>query len=234
MSTDILTLPRRREPARALPRIVVATTVARRASRSGAGGGGVYGVYVLASAKGFASQFPTSASRQQFAESLGSNTGLAALLGPARQIDTVAGFTAWRCLGVLTLVGAVWGLLAATRLLRGEEDAGRWELLLSGQTTRSHAAVQGLLGLAVGWVALWAVTAVITVSAGRSVDPLFATGPALFLATAMATSAALFPWQVSWPGHGDRQPASLPGPWASCSCCAWSPTPDRGWGGCAG
>ena len=37
----------------------------------------------------------------------------------------------------LMVLGAVWGLLTSTRLLRGEEDAGRWELLLAGQTTRS-------------------------------------------------------------------------------------------------
>ena len=36
------------------------------------------------------------------------------------------------------ILGAVWGLLTGTRLLRGEEDSGRWELLLAGQTTRGR------------------------------------------------------------------------------------------------
>ena len=76
-------------------------------------------------------------------------------------------FTAWRSLVVLIIVGAVWGLLTGTRLLRGEEDAGRWELLLAGQTTRRRAAGQALAGLGAGLAALWAVTAVIVV-AGRS------------------------------------------------------------------
>ena len=43
----------------------------------------------------------------------------------------------------MIIVGAIWGLLLATRLLRGEEDAGRWELLLAGRTTRRPATVQG-------------------------------------------------------------------------------------------
>ena len=67
----------------------------------------------------------------------------------------------------LMILGAVWGLLTSTRLLRGEEDSGRWELLLAGQTTRRGAAVQALGGLGAGVVVLWALTAVITVLTGR-------------------------------------------------------------------
>ena len=44
-----------------------------------------------------------------------------------------------------------FGLLTATRLMRREEDSGRWELLLAGQTTRRRAAVQAVAGLAAGW-----------------------------------------------------------------------------------
>ena len=82
----------------------------------------------------------------------------------AHHIDTVAGFTAWRCVGVLSIVGGSGACLPGTRLLRGEEDAGRWELLLVGQTTRRGAAAQALAGLAAGIAALWSVTAVITAS----------------------------------------------------------------------
>ena len=41
---------------------------------------------------------------------------------------------------ILSVIGGVWALLTATRLLRGEEEEGRWELLLTGQTTRLRAA----------------------------------------------------------------------------------------------
>ena len=111
---------------------------------------------------------------------------------PPREIQTVAGFTAWRCLGVLSVVGAVWGLLAGTRLLRGEEDAGRWELLLAGQTTRRRAAGQALIGLGLGVAALWAVTAVVTILIGRSSKVGIATGSALYFSLALVVSAAIF------------------------------------------
>jgi ABC-2 type transport system permease protein len=76
----------------------------------------------------------------------GSNTGLAALNGPARQIQTVADYTVWKSFMFLIVVGSAWGLLTGTKL-RGEEDAGRWELLLAGQTTRRGAVAQALAGL---------------------------------------------------------------------------------------
>ena len=48
------------------------------------------------------------------------------------------------------ILGAVWGLLTSTRLLRGEEDSGRWDLLLCGQTTRRGATAQAIAGLGAG------------------------------------------------------------------------------------
>jgi len=66
------------------------------------------------------------------------------------------------------LVVAVWGLLAGTRLLRGEEEAGRVELLLAGPSTRRRAAAAAVTGLGVGLLVLWTVTAAVTVAVGRS------------------------------------------------------------------
>jgi ABC-2 type transport system permease protein len=174
------------------PATVVTRVTARRAVRSGAVWGGVFGLYVLASAAGYASTYPTPAARTKLARSLGGNSGLAALLGPARRLDSVAGFTSWRTMGVLTVVGAIWAMLLATRLLRGEEEEGRWELLLSGQTTRRGAAAQAMAGLGAGLATLWAETALVTVAVGWSAKVHFATGASLFLATALMAGAALF------------------------------------------
>jgi ABC-2 type transport system permease protein len=60
----------------------------------------------------------------------------------------------------------VWSSLAATRITRGEEDAGRWHLLLSGHTTLP-AAVRAHLGvLAVVPFVAGAVTAAAMIAAG--------------------------------------------------------------------
>lgn len=146
----------------------------------------------MASAVGYTATFPTPQSRLQLARSLGTNAGLAALVGPARHIETVAGFTAWRTLGILSIVGAFWGLLLATRLLRGEEEAGRWELLLAGPTTRGRATVRATVGLGAGVLALWAVTALCAVACTFSSDVDFNAGGALFLSVALVASAAMF------------------------------------------
>ena len=138
---------------------VVARLVARRAVRTGAAWGAVFALVIVSSATGFKSAYPTLASREQLARTLGANAGLQGLFGVARGIDTVKGFTAWRALGVLTLIGGIWGLLQATKTLRGEEEAGRLELALAGPTTRTGAALSAVAGLGAGLLAMFATTA---------------------------------------------------------------------------
>ena len=138
----------------------------RKAVRSGALWGYVFGIVVASSALGYAATYKTQAARDHLAATFGDNSGIDVFIGRAHDVQTVAGFTAWRSLGVLGIVGAVWGVLASTRLLRGEEEAGRWELLLAGRTTRRSAAAKGLLGLAAGAGVLYAITAVVAVAMG--------------------------------------------------------------------
>jgi ABC-2 type transport system permease protein len=142
--------------------LVIARATARRTVRSATIWGGTFGAYLAVSALGYASTYKTSAQRHALATGLGSNAGVDAIFGPTRNLDTVGGFTEWRGVGVLSLVAAVWGLLLGTRLLRGEEEAGRWELLVAGRTTRHRASAEGLVGLAAGFALLWAVPAVVS------------------------------------------------------------------------
>jgi ABC-2 type transport system permease protein len=174
------------------PTTIVATQTARKAVRSGVLWGYVFAAYVASRALGYTSTYKTLAQRAHFAATFGSNAGISALIGPAHQIQTVAGFTTWSSLGTLSILGAVWGLLAGTRLLRGEEDALRWELLLAGQTTRRGAAAQALVGLGAGVATLWFVTALITVVVGQSSSVHVHVGSALFFALALVSSAAVF------------------------------------------
>jgi ABC-2 type transport system permease protein len=107
-------------------------------------------------------------------------------------VNTIGGFVAWRVFGLLIIVGAIWGMLAATRLLRREEDAGRWELFLAGRTTRRQATAQAITGMAVGWLTLWALTAALTAIAGSQPSVGFSVSSSLFYATATTASAAMF------------------------------------------
>ena len=93
---------------------------------------------------------------------------------------------------LMMVVGGAWGLLIATRLLRGEEDAGRWELFVAGRTTRRRATAQALVGLGAGLLALWAVTATFIVAAGLSPDVGFCPTESAYYALAGTASAAVF------------------------------------------
>jgi ABC-2 type transport system permease protein len=174
------------------PRSVVAGLTARKALRSGALWGYIFGAAIASSAISYTKIYKTFAQREALATAYGSNQATSALFGPAPRLETVAGFTAFKISMTLIILGAVWGLLTSTRLLRGEEEDGRWELLLSGQTTRRSAAAQALGGLGVGLLALWAVTALITAVIGLDSSVNFEVGPSLYFALAMVMGATMF------------------------------------------
>ncbi len=173
-------------------RRVVARVVAARAVRSGVGWGVVFGFYVATQALAYATSYKTVASRRILVREFANNVGISALVGPARQIDTVPGYTAWKCLAVLAIMGAVWGILTGTKLTRGEEDAGRWELLLAGQTTRRRGALHALVGLGAGLLALWVTTSVITVAVGRSSKVGIDASAGVFFSLAVVSGALMF------------------------------------------
>ena len=171
---------------------MVGRHTARRAIRSSVLWGYIFGVSVASAAISYTRFYKTRADRDRLAASFGSNHASSALLGPAPQLQTVAGFTVFKVSMTLMIIGAVWALLISTRLLRGEEDAGRWELLLSGAATGRSATSQALVGLAGGVATLWAITAAITAVVGRSSTVDIGVGPALYFALALTASAMMF------------------------------------------
>lgn len=192
--TSALAAPRPQDltPAGRHPATVLATLVGRRAVRSGASWGLAFGLFIVVQTSAYTSQYKSQAGRDGLARAYGTNLGLNALLGQARAINTVAGWAEWRFIGILTILGSVWGLLTATRLLRGEEDAGRFDLLLAGQTTRGRAAVQAMAGLGAGLVAMFTAVAVGTIIAGSRASVGLRLGQCLALSAALISSPAIF------------------------------------------
>ena len=174
------------------PGSVITALTARKAVRSGVIWGYIFGVSIASSAISYTRFYKTTAQRDALAAAYGTDKATSALFGPAPQLQTVAGFTVFKISMTLMLIGAVWGLLTSTRLLRGEEDNGRWELLLAGQTTRRGAAIQALGGLGAGVVTLWILTGLITIVAGLDSHVGIAAGPALYFALAMVATAVMF------------------------------------------
>jgi len=64
-------------------------------------------------------------------DALVDNPAVRALYGPAFDISTEAGFAVWRAGTFVLAIAGLWAVLASTRVLRGEEEAGRWDLLLA-------------------------------------------------------------------------------------------------------
>lgn len=191
MAVETIEISGRVEPATRRPELVPTRVVARRMVRGALIWGAVFGLVTWVEVSSFAKEYPTLADRARAAATYGSNIGLQAIFGPVHHIGTVAGYTAFHMI-VAGLLGAVWGLLAGTRFVRGEEEAGRWEVLLAGQTTRPRAAAGAIAGLGVGLLTLWAVAAAIIIAVGRSGDAGFTTSASLFASVAMVAGAAIF------------------------------------------
>lgn len=147
------------------------------------------GVLVTVSAVlGYVAAYPDPADRVTLAGSIGGNPGLTALFGEAWELESVAGFTEWRVVLVMALVGAAWALFATTRVLRGEEDAGRAERLLAGPLTRAAAALWTIAGLAAALLVMLATSVLgLVVGSGRDLGA----GPAAMLALALMGAPAL-------------------------------------------
>ncbi len=104
---------------------------------------------------GYRHSYPTLRDRIGFARSFGGNKAIRLFYGQPHDLLSVGGYTAWRVGGMMAIFAAVWGVLAAVRGLRAEEDAGRAELVLSAPVGRRMVFVTAMTAIAVGTVILW-------------------------------------------------------------------------------
>jgi len=171
---------------------IISRFVARRTIIAAAFWALLFGVFVASKSAGYAAAYPSAVARAKLAVSFGNNIGLSALFGAPHAINTVAGFTVWNTLNVMVIVGGIWALMTATKALRGEEESGRWELLLSGQTTARRACLNALAGLASGLLVMYAVAAIAFIVIGKIHSVDFSASAGLFFALAAMSGAAIF------------------------------------------
>ena len=93
--------------------------------------------------------FPDPASRAALSAGAGSNPSIAVLFGPAYDLTTAGGFTAWRFGMFTALFTALMAIFTVTRHTRAEEDSGRLELLGSTVVGR-YAALTAAVAVAAG------------------------------------------------------------------------------------
>lgn len=172
--------------------LVVARRTFRGIVLSGALWGILFGVFVATSAWSYNNVYKTQADRDSLAAAFSSNISTSALFGPGIQINTVSGYVVYDIWLTVALIGGIWGLMASTKLLRGEEDAGRWEILLSGRVTRGSAVAQAVGALLAGVGVAWIFTAIIIVLSG-TLGPLdVGPRPALYFAVTLLATAMMF------------------------------------------
>jgi len=132
--------------------------------------------------------------RQLFVNSVAKLPALQALYGQAVGVETVGGFLAWRYGDIMTLVVGLWALLAVTRILRGDEEAMRAEVLVASPVTPRRLLAEQLAGVALGCALVFGVTALVAVANGLPVGGsvlfafMVASGGLLFGALAAVTS----------------------------------------------
>jgi ABC-2 type transport system permease protein len=107
---------------------------------------------------GYRSTYPTLADRVAFAQSFGDNAAIRLFYGVPRDLLTVGGYAGWRVGGFMSLFAAVWGVLAAVRAFRTEEDSGRLELVLAAPVHRRRIVLASLAAIAAGACVLWLAT----------------------------------------------------------------------------
>ncbi|MTD58452.1 ABC transporter permease [Amycolatopsis pithecellobii] len=122
------------------------------------------GIVPAAAAGSYAQFYPDAASRASLTAGASGNPSVALLYGPAFDLSTAGGFTAWRFSTFLALFIALACIFTVTRHTRQEEETGRQELLSSGVTGRYAAltaalAESGLAAFATGLIATAALLA---------------------------------------------------------------------------
>ena len=78
---------------------------------------------------------------------LAENPAVRILSGPPVALDDPGGFTVWRIGIPVSVLASGWIMLAATRITRGEEDGGRWDLLLAGRLRMADVVIRCLAAL---------------------------------------------------------------------------------------
>jgi len=106
-------------------------------------------------------------------------------------VDTVGGYATWKY-GLTILIIAVWALLAGSRLLRGEEERGSMDTLLSVPVGRTHIALEKLAGL---WTALLLIGLLITLltfAGARSTNANFGFADSLLFSLNIVLTCGVF------------------------------------------
>src|SRR5215469_5115833 len=106
-------------------------------------------------------------------------------------VTTPGGYATWKY-GPTLLVMAIWALLAGSRMLRGEEDRGSLDALLSLPRGRLRVALEKLAAMWTALLAMAVLIGLLTFAGGKSVQADFGLGDALLFGLNLSLACGVF------------------------------------------
>jgi ABC-2 type transport system permease protein len=105
-------------------------------------------------------------------------------------VDTTGGYATFK-IGIFIFLIAVWPLLAASRMLRGEEDRGSLDVLLSLPRPRVRLALEKLAALWTALLGMGVLIGLLAFAGGRAFGGDFGLGDALLFGLNLAVLCAV-------------------------------------------
>ena len=141
--------------------------------------------------------YGTQAEAETYAATVQGNPGLIAMVGPAYDVTTAGGDTAWQLGGIGAVVAGLMAMFLVGRHTRGEEQSGRSELVRAGVVGRAAPAVAALVVVSAVNVVLGGLVALAMIGLGEPAAGSLALGASLAGAGLFFTGVALVAMQVN-------------------------------------
>jgi ABC-2 type transport system permease protein len=106
-------------------------------------------------------------------------------------VDTPGGYVTWKY-GLTLLIMAIWPLIACSRLLRGEEERGSLDALLSLPRGRGRVALEKLAAVWTALLLMGLLIALLTFAGGKSASADFGLGDALLFGLNLVLICGIF------------------------------------------
>jgi ABC-2 type transport system permease protein len=106
------------------------------------------------------------------------------------KIDTAGGYATWKY-GLTLLVVAIWPILAESAMLRGEEDKGSMDVLLSLPRNRTRVAMEKVAAIWTALLAMGVLIGFLTFAGGAKVSSDVSLGAALLFGLNLALIAGV-------------------------------------------
>jgi len=106
-------------------------------------------------------------------------------------VDTIGGYATFK-IGIFIFLIAVWPLLAGSRMLRGEEDRGSMDVLLSLPRPRLNVALEKLAAMWTALLAMGVLIGLLAFAGGKKFGADFGLGDALLYGLNLALICAVF------------------------------------------